>query len=53
MLEAPEVPRLNSGGIALCHFCQRRLYFMNGFLNMMIFDLRASASAAFHAKRRK
>lgn len=35
MLTAPEVPRLANGGIALCHTCQRRVYFRNGFLPLL------------------
>lgn len=36
MLLAPEVPRLSSGGIALCHICQRNVYFRGGLIQLLI-----------------
>jgi ribosomal protein S27AE len=36
MLLDEAVPRLSSGGIALCHFCQRDVYFAGGFLNLAV-----------------
>jgi hypothetical protein len=36
MVTAPEVPRFENGGIALCHICQRWTYFAGGFLKLMI-----------------
>jgi hypothetical protein len=39
MITAPEIPRLNNGGVALCHTCQRRVYFAGGFLELMASQL--------------
>jgi hypothetical protein len=40
MLTAPEVPRTEGGkGIALCHYCQRKIYFVGGFLKLLARDL--------------
>lgn len=36
MITAPEVPRMENGGVALCHFCQRDVYFADGFMNLLI-----------------
>lgn len=36
MLTDEAVPRLPAGGIALCHHCQRRVYFANGFINLLV-----------------
>src|ERR1700748_1595942 len=53
MLTAPEVPRLQAGGIALCHHCQRKAYFAGGFIELLIKQVRVAArfpqqgSAAF------
>jgi hypothetical protein len=35
MITAPEVPRLKNGEVALCHLCQRRIYFAGGFLQLL------------------
>lgn len=35
MLTDEAVPRLPNGGIALCHFCQRDVYFAGGFLELL------------------
>lgn len=35
MITAPEIPRLDNGGVALCHLCQRRVYFAGGFLRLL------------------
>lgn len=35
MITAPEVPRLANGGVALCHSCQRNVYFAGGFLELL------------------
>lgn len=29
------VPRLSSGGVALCHICQRSVYFAGGFVQLL------------------
>jgi hypothetical protein len=36
MLTDEAVPRLPTGGIALCHWCQRAVYFAGGFLKLLI-----------------
>lgn len=36
MLTDVSVPRTANGGIRLCHLCQRRVYFANGFLPFLI-----------------
>lgn len=36
MITAPEVPRLANGGVALCHLCQRNVYFAGGFIQLQI-----------------
>lgn len=43
MILAPEVPRLDNGGVALCHGCQRSAYFAGGFLLLMAKDLSREA----------
>lgn len=35
MITAPEIPRLKNGGVALCHFCQREVYWAKGFLRLL------------------
>lgn len=35
MLLAPEVPRTPGGGVALCHLCQRNVFFKGGFLLLL------------------
>lgn len=30
------VPRLESGGVALCHICQRSVYFAGGFMQVLV-----------------
>jgi hypothetical protein len=42
-LRAPAVPRLPTGGIALCHFCQRKVYFAKGFLRLLAISLEKEA----------
>lgn len=42
-ITAPEVPRLETGGIALCHFCQRKVYFAKGFINLLARSLQLQA----------
>lgn len=59
MITAPEVPRLNNGGIALCHTCQRYVYFQGGYLAMLARAVRRAAmqtacrqrAAAYNARR--
>lgn len=43
MLTAPEVPRTLHGGLRLCHGCQRAVYFIGGFLNLLARDLEWAA----------
>lgn len=43
MLLAPEVPRAFKGGIALCHFCQRDVYFEKGFMRLLVKTLKQAA----------
>lgn len=33
------IPRTKSGGIKLCKFCQRDIYFVGGFLKLLARDL--------------
>jgi hypothetical protein len=35
MITSPDVPRLANGGVALCHLCQRAVFFANGFLSYL------------------
>jgi hypothetical protein len=44
MLRSPEVPRLEGGGIALCHGCQRSVYFAGGFIRLLAMALEKQAS---------
>ena len=46
MLNEPEVPRHQGGGIALCHSCQRQVYFDGGFLRHLTKQVRREAKAA-------
>lgn len=46
MLTEPEVPRHRDGGIALCHHCQRNVYFDGGFLSHLAKVVRREAKAA-------
>lgn len=46
MLTASEVPRFLGGGIALCHGCQRQVYFDGGFLLLLTKQVRREAKAA-------
>lgn len=43
MITAPEIPRLPGGGLALCHFCQRAVYFAGGFVQLLIADVQRAA----------
>ena len=43
MLTDEAVPRLASGGIALCHLCQRAVYFAGGFLELLRRQLERTA----------
>jgi hypothetical protein len=36
MLTHEAVPRLANGGIALCHVCQRQVYFAGGFIELLV-----------------
>jgi hypothetical protein len=45
MLSVPEIPRTAQGGIALCHICQRSLYFAGGFLELLTERLRRIAKS--------
>lgn len=53
MITAPEVPRLDNGGVALCHFCQRDVYFANGFLSLLQRNLERLARYSRHVKTQK
>lgn len=44
MLTEPEVPRTEGGGVKLCHYCQRAVYFADGFLKLLVKDLKIAAS---------
>jgi hypothetical protein len=52
MITAPDVPRLTGGGIALCHTCQRSVYFAGGFLQLLIQDLKREATAKIAERAR-
>ena len=43
MLNDEAIPRLTTGGIALCHICQRSVYFSGGFLKLLVKVLRREA----------
>ena len=43
MLLDDAVPRLANGGIALCHICQRSVYFAGGFLQAVVRSLESTA----------
>lgn len=47
MLLDEAVPRLPSGGIALCHICQRSVYFAGGFLELLLKRLERAAKDTF------
>jgi hypothetical protein len=51
LITSSEVPRFTGGGVALCHMCQRSAYFCDGFLDMLITDLRKLASGYSSPKR--
>lgn len=44
MLTDEAVTRRPNGGIALCHACQRQVYFKGGFLKLLVGKLRQNAS---------
>lgn len=35
MITDPVIPRSRNGVLRLCHRCQRRIYFANGFLRLL------------------
>ena len=39
LLTSPDVPRFSGGGIALCHWCQRSVYWSKDFIKLLIKDL--------------
>ena len=53
MITAPEVPRRKSGGIALCHICQRGVYFAKGFNNLLLKVVKNEHSQAMSRMRRR
>jgi len=44
LLTAPEVPRFSGGGIAMCHWCQRAIYWRKDFIKLLIDDLKRAAT---------
>lgn len=46
MLTADEVPKFENGDIALCHFCQRSVHLADGYLKLLIRDLKNQANLA-------
>ena len=46
ILNDPEIPRLDEGGLALCLGCQRRMWFAGGFLMFMSEELRRTAKGS-------
>lgn len=46
MITDPAIPRDN-GALRLCHTCQRRVYFANGFLRLLAKELTAAARFRF------
>lgn len=45
MLSVDEIPKHSNGGIGLCHACQRAVFFSNGYLRLLIKDLKNLANA--------
>jgi hypothetical protein len=39
LITDPAIPRTKSGGIRLCKWCQREVYWVGGFMKMLIRDL--------------
>lgn len=52
MITHSSVPRLPNGGIALCHLCQRAVYFANGFLLLLTQDLSRAAQSKMVSSRK-
>lgn len=52
MITAPEVPRRADGGLAICRFCQRDIYWHGGFLKMLARQLEIAAARHWERKRR-
>lgn len=52
MLLAAEVPRTEGGGIALCHSCQRTVFFKGGFLSLIAERLDREAKLALGRQSR-
>jgi hypothetical protein len=46
MITHEAVPRLPNGGVALCQTCQRDIYWVGGFLELLIKRIERMASAA-------
>lgn len=49
MITAPEIPRLPNGGVALCHVCQRVVFFAGGFMELLILAVEREARNCRHA----
>jgi transposase-like protein len=43
MLTGEDIPRFSGGGIALCHMCQRAVYFAGGLIQLLTKDLKVYA----------
>lgn len=39
LITDPAIPRTRAGGIQLCKFCQRQIYFVGSFLELLHRDL--------------
>jgi hypothetical protein len=39
LITDPAIPRTKGGGIQLCKWCQRQVYFVGGFLKLLARDL--------------
>jgi hypothetical protein len=50
LITDPAIPRTASGGIQLCKWCQRDLYFVGGFFKLLTQDLERMAMR-FHERR--
>ncbi len=52
LITDPVIPRTRSAGIALCHGCQRQVYFAGGYMRMLTQAVEQAARAA-HFRRMK
>lgn len=49
MLKGPDMPHMKNGGLALCHICQRRVYWAGGIVPLMASRLnQVATTGAFY-----